>query len=517
MNAPRGPAPEEISSGQRVAITACVMIATLMQALDSTIANVALPYMQGSLAATSDQINWVLTSYIVSAAIMTPTTGWLERRFGRRRVFITCVVGFVVASMLCGTATSLTEMVLFRVVQGVFGAPLVPIAQSTLLDTYPASTRGQAMAVFGLGVMLGPIIGPTLGGWLTEYYDWRWVFYVNVPIGAAALALALGFLPRRGADPSARIDIFGFATLGLAIASLQLFLDRGEQLDWFSSVEIQAELALFLLGLYLFVVHTVTARRPTFVDRRLFADRTFVISQLLVFVVGAVLLATLALLSPYLENLLDYPVLTAGLVLAPRGIGTMIAMVVVGRLIGRVDARLLLGFGFGLTAFALHEMSLYTLDVSEATIIRTGIIQGFGIGFVFVPLSTVAFATLPSELRTQGTGFYSLMRNIGSSVGISMMSFLLIRNGQILHSSLGEHISPFARGVQWLGDTVDLTTEQGRATVNDLVVQQAEVIAYADCFRLMMFASLAVLPLILLVQRADRPVGKPASAGAEMH
>ncbi|WP_062219006.1 DHA2 family efflux MFS transporter permease subunit [Aureimonas sp. D3] len=513
MSAPVAPAPEDITPGERAAITACVMIATLMQALDSTIANVALPYMQGSLSATSDQINWVLTSYIVAAAIMTPTTGWLERRFGRRRVFIICIIGFVAASMLCGTATSLTEMVLFRLVQGIFGAPLVPIAQSTLLDTYPVSTRGQAMAVFGLGVMLGPIIGPTLGGWLTEYYDWRWVFYVNVPIGVAALVLALGFLPKRGTDPSARIDLFGFATLGLAIAALQLFLDRGEQLDWFSSLEIQVELALFLLGLYLFVVHTVTSRRATFVDRRLFADRTFVVSQLLVFIVGAVLLATLALLSPYLENLLDYPVLTAGLVLAPRGIGTMIAMVVVGRLIARVDARVLLGFGFGLTAYALYEMSLYTLDVSEATIIRTGIIQGFGIGFVFVPLSTVAFATLPSELRTQGTGFYSLMRNIGSSVGISMMTFLLTRNGQILHASLGEHVSPYARGVQWLGDTLDLTTEQGRAAVNALVGQQAEVIAYADCFRLMMAASLVALPLLLLLKVPDAgSAHKPAMA-----
>jgi len=516
MSAIVAPSPDEITPGQRAAITACVMIATLMQALDSTIANVALPYMQGSLAATSDQINWVLTSYIVSAAIMTPTTGWLERRFGRRRVFVICIVGFVAASMLCGTATSLTEMVLFRVVQGIFGAPLVPIAQSTLLDTYSVSARGQAMAVFGLGVMLGPIIGPTLGGWLTQYYDWRWVFYVNVPIGIGALVLALGFLPRRGTDPAARIDMFGFATLGLAIASLQLFLDRGEQLDWFASLEIQVELALFLLGLYLFVVHTLTSRGPTFLDRRLFLDRTFVVSQVLIFIVGAVLLSTLALLSPYLEDLLNYPVLTAGLLLAPRGVGTMIAMVFVGRLVGRVDARFLLAFGFGLTALALYDMSRFTQDVSEATIIRTGIIQGFGIGFVFVPMSTVAFATLPPELRTQGTGFYSLMRNIGSSVGISLMSFLLTRNAQILHASLGEHISPYARGVQWLGDTLDLTTEQGRAVANAMVAQQAEVIAYADCFLLMMVASLFALPLLLLLKAPDAETAREAAAGAAM-
>lgn len=504
MTAASATAPQQATGSRRIAITICVMIATLMQALDSTIANVALPYMQGTLSATSDQINWVLTSYIVAAAITTPTTGWLEQRFGRRRLFILCIIGFVCASMLCGMATSLGEMVAFRLIQGIFGAPLVPLAQATLLDTYPRNVQGQAMAMFGLGVMLGPILGPTLGGWLTQYYDWRWVFYVNVPIGAVALFLAIVYLPRRPPDPTARIDAFGFATLGLAIASLQLFLDRGQQLDWFQSVEIQLEFGLFVLGLYLFVVHTVTARTGSFIDRRLFLDRNFVVCQVLIFVVGAVLLATLALLSPYLERLLGYPVLTAGIALAPRGIGTMIAMLVVGRLIGRVDVRLLLAAGFLMTSFALFEMSRFTDAVSEATLIRTGILQGFGIGFVFVPMSTVAFATLPGSLRTQGTGFYSLMRNIGSSVGISAMGFLLVRNQQIFHSSLAADVSPYARSVQQLGDAIDLSTLQGRAAVDAMVGIQAEIVAYADCFILMMYASLAALPLILLL-RTGRP------------
>ncbi|MEJ5081538.1 MULTISPECIES: DHA2 family efflux MFS transporter permease subunit [unclassified Ochrobactrum] len=495
---------QQAAGSRRVAITLCVMVATLMQALDSTIANVALPYMQGALSATSTQVNWVLTSYIVAAAITTPATGWLEERFGRRRLFIICIIGFVGASMLCGTATSLTEMVVFRLIQGVFGAPLVPLAQATLLDTYPRRIQGQAMAMFGLGVMLGPILGPTLGGWLTEYYDWRWVFYVNVPIGAFALFLAVGYLPKRPSNPNARIDAFGFATLSLAIASLQLFLDRGQELNWFQSVEIRFEFGLFILGFYLFIVHTATARSESFINRNLFVDRNFVVSQFLIFVVGAVLLATLAMLSPYLQELLDYPVLTAGIVLAPRGIGTMIAMILVGRLIGKVDIRLLLAAGFMMTAYSLWEMSKFTQNVSEATLIRTGIIQGFGIGFVFVPMSTVAFATLPDALRTQGTAFYNLVRNIGSSVGISVMSFLLVQNQQIIHSSLARDVSPYSRALQQLGNAVDVSSLQGRAEINGLVSVQAEVIAYADCFLLMMYASLAALPLILLLRATDR-------------
>jgi len=488
-----------VSGSRRLAVTVCVMVATLMQALDSTIANVALPYMQGSLATTSTQVNWVLTSYIVAAAILTPATGWLEARFGRRPLFIICVIGFVVASMLCGTATSIEQMVIYRMIQGAFGAPVVPLSQAVLLDSYPLSQRGQAMAIFGLGVMLGPILGPTLGGWLTQYYDWRWVFYVNVPFGILALFLAFGFLEGKPGSSSAKLDWFGFATLGLAIAALQLLLDRGEQLNWFQSTEIQIEFALTILGLYLFVVHTVTARKP-FLDGRLFMDRNFVMGQVLIFVVGAVLLATLSLLSPYLENLMGYPVLTAGLVLAPRGIGTMVAMVMVGRLMSVVDAKYLLLVGLGLTAVALHQMSQFTPDISQGTIIWTGLIQGFGLGFVFVPLSTVTFTTLLPELRTQGTGFYSLMRNVGASVGISVTTFLLTRNASIMHADLAAHVSPYSRAVQQLAPVLQLDTLTGRATVNELIDIQAEIIAYSDNFVLMMYITILTMPLVFLLR-----------------
>jgi DHA2 family multidrug resistance protein len=459
-----------------------------MQALDTTIANVALPHMQGSLSATSSQINWVLTSYIVAAAIMTPATSILESWFGRRKLFMFSIAGFVLASMLCGTSTSLSEIVIFRLLQGIFGAPLVPLAQATLLDTYPESKRGQAMAIFGLGVMLGPILGPTLGGWLTENYNWRWVFYVNVPVGALALMLALAVLPDSPREKK-RLDWLGFASLGLAVASLQVFLDRGEQLDWFASREIMLEFAIFITGLWIFVVHTAF-NSDGFVDRRLFFDRNFVVGIILAFVVGAVLLATLSLLTPYLENLMDYPTMSAGLILAPRGLVT------------RVSSRYLLLSGFVLTAYALYEMSLFTPAVTQAMLIRTGILQGFGFGFVFVPLSTVIFATLEPELRTQGTAFYNLMRNIGSSVGISVVGYILFYNTQVSRSALVGYISPLERGVQLNNHGLDLTTQSGLQAVDQIVTTQATIISYGDCFAFMMYGALLSILLLPMLRQA---------------
>jgi DHA2 family multidrug resistance protein len=491
-------------------ITATVMLATLMQALDTTIANVALPYMQGSLSATSDEINWVLTSYIVAAAIITPATGWLEARFGRKPLFLTSVIGFIVTSMLCGAAVSLAQIVVFRLLQGVFGAPLVPLSQSVLLDAYPREQQGQAMAVFGLGVMLGPILGPTLGGWLTDSYSWRWVFYVNVPFGVLC-ALGIGlFLGRRADRPmAARLDWLGFATLSLGIGALQLFLDRGERLDWFASPEIRLEAALCVLGFYLFTVHTLSARDP-FIDPALFRDRNFLIGIMLIFIVGVVLLATLTMLTPYLETLMNYPVLTAGLVLAPRGFGTMAAMVIAGQLLRYIDPRLLIATGLGITGLALYLMTGFTPDVSQATLVRTGLIQGFGIGCVFVPLSTVAFGTLAPALRTQATGLFNLMRNIGSSIGISMMSYLLVRNSATEQAALVEHITPYRQVVRDYAHELNLATFTGRAALAQIVTAQAEAVAFIDNFKLMMFVSFLAIPLVLLVQRPRRLPGDRA-------
>jgi len=493
-----------------VLLTLCVMLATIMQALDTTIANVALPYMQGSLSASIDQINWVLTSYIVAAAIATPVTGFLEARFGRKRLFLVAVAGFTAASVLCGIAQTLPEMVMFRLVQGLFGASLVPLSQAVLLDSYPKEKHGQAMAMWGVGVMVGPILGPTLGGWLTEVYNWRWVFYINVPIGILTFVGLSAYLSETPTKKGS-FDWFGFAMLSIAIGSFQMMLDRGEQLDWFSSTEIVVEGVVAALAFYLFLVQTFTAKSP-FIDPHIFKDRNFTIGLCFIFVVGIILLASLALITPYLQNLMGYPVLTAGLVLAPRGMGTMVAMMIVGRIINRVDARVLLGAGLLLTAEVLWEMTYFTPDVSQWTLVRTGVLQGMGLGFMFVPLSTITFSTLPALFRTQGTALYSLMRNIGSSIGISLVIFLLTRNTQIVHSELVAHVTPFNDALGALGPAQfwSRATTVGLAALDAEVTKQASIVAYADDFKLMMLVALVALPLVFLLRRARAHAGETA-------
>ncbi len=508
---PRGSAGAGLSRGL---ITVSIMLATVLQTLDMTIANVALPHMQGSMSATQDQIAWVLTSYIVAAAIMTPLTGFLAGRFGRKRLFIASVAGFTVASMLCGAATSLYELVLFRLLQGVFGAGLVPLSQAVLLDTYPRERHGSAMALWGVGVMVGPILGPTLGGYLTEFYNWRWVFYINVPFGALALLGILASVPETTPERDRPFDLFGFSLLGLAIGALQLMLDRGQTLDWFSSTEILAESALAALFLYLFLVHIFTARRP-FVEPGLFRDRNFSVGLVFIFIMGVILLATLALLPPFLQNLMGYPVLTTGYVLAPRGVGTMIAMILVGRLNASVDLRGFILLGLGLTALSLWEMAGFTTDVSAWTVVRTGITQGLGLGFIFVPLSTITFTTLAPHYRNEGTAMFSLMRNIGSSVGISAMVTLLAHNLQINHAALSEALTPFNAALRSAGRLWDPATASGAAALNAELTRQAATIAYLEDFRLMMWVTLLAIPLLLLVRRADTRQRREAVAAGQ--
>ncbi len=496
--------------GTRVAVTLCVILATIMQALDTTIANVALPYIQGSVSASQDQINWVLTSYIVAAAIMTPPTGFLAGRFGRKRLFLASVLGFTLTSMLCGMAQSLEEIVLFRVLQGLFGAALVPLSQSVLLDIYPKERQGSAMAMFGVAVMLGPILGPVLGGWLTETYSWRWVFYINLPIGILAFAGISAVLPETERQPNAKLDWFGFGTLSVAIGALQLFLDRGEQLDWFGSGEIVVEAIVAAGAAWLFLVHTFTAKAP-FVRPALFRDRNFTAGVVFISIVGVTYLASLALLTPYLQNLMNYPIVTAGLVMGPRGIGTMAAMLVVGRLVGKVDTRLLLAVGLGLTAWALYEMTRWTPDVSQTTIIVNGMIQGAGLGFLFVPLSAATLSTLSPAQRTEGAGFYNLSRNIGSSIGISVVASLLTRNTQANHADIVQHVTAVNRMFEdpTIAQFLSPVTAAGRAALDSLVTRQAQIIAYVDDFKLMMILTLAVIPLLIAFRKP--PAGAAAS------
>src|SRR5580693_312574 len=439
-------APLELPKHTRVAITLCVILATLMQALDTTIANVALPYMQGSVSASQDEIAWVLTSYIVAAAIMTPPTGYLTSRFGLKRLFLVSIAGFTVSSVLCGMAQSLVQIVLFRILQGLFGAALVPLSQTVLMNINSKERQGSAMALWGVAVMAGPVLGPVLGGWLTEAYSWRYVFYINLPIGVLAFVGMTTFLPETARNTTAKLDWLGFGTLSLTIAALQVMLDRGEELDWFGSGEIVTEAIIAASAFYLFLVHTFTAHEP-FVRPSLFRDRNFTAGVLFISIVGLTYYASLALQPPYLQNLMNYPIVSAGLVLGPRGVGTMGAMLIVGRLIGRVDTRLLLALGLGLTAWSFHVMTGWTPDVSQTTIVVVGIIQGVGLGFIFVPLSVVTLSTLAPERRAEGAGLYSLSRNIGSSIGISVVNSLLTRNTQVNHAEITPSIRSEERRV----------------------------------------------------------------------
>ena len=364
MNAP-APAPplyETISPTLKWLLTVCIMMATIMQALDTTIANVALPYMQGSLATTQDQINWVLTSYIVAAAIMTSPLGWMATRFGRKKLFIVCTAGFTVASMLCGVALTIEQMVAYRLLQGVFGAALVPLSQAVMLDIFPPAKRGSAMAIWGMGVMLGPIMGPTLGGWLTDSYSWRWVFFVNLPFGILTTAGLWIFMSETPTRRDVPFSWFGFLSLSLGIGSLQMMLDRGEQLGWFESPEIIIEAILSVVGFYFFLADCFTSERP-FISVRIFRDWNFSIALVFMFLVGVILLATMALITPFIQVLLNYPVLSSGYLLGTRGIGTFVAMFLVGRLSGKVDARLLIFVGLVLATGSLWLMVGWSLDV----------------------------------------------------------------------------------------------------------------------------------------------------------
>ena len=500
----------------RMIVTFCVVGATLMQALDQTIANVALPYMQGSLSATFDEITWVLTSYITAAAIMTAPVGWLASRFGRKHLFITSLIGFTVASMMCGAAQSLAQMVIFRLLQGVFGAALVPLSQATMIDIYPVEQRGKAMAIWGLGVMVGPVLGPTLGGYLTEMYNWRYVFYINLPFGILATLGLTFFMPRSLVNFNLRFDWIGFGVLSLGIGGLQLMMDRGQVQDWFTSTEVIAEAVIGGLGVYLFIVHMATAKEP-FIPIALFKDRNFATGLALMFVAGTILVSSSSLMAPWLQNLANYPVETAGLIMAPRGIGTMMAMMSGGRLVGRLDPRKVMAVGILMLAGSTWEMTSWTPDISQWTIITTIMVQGAGIGFAFLPLQVLAFATLPPQYRTDGASLFSLLRNIGAAVGVSITSSVLVHNAQVLHETIGASVTPFNRALQgggMISRAWNPMHAHGAAVLDQIVNQQAQIAAYIDDYWMMTFTTLPSLALLFLLRRPRASSSAPIEAHA---
>lgn len=509
----RRPAPIEdvalLPSENHLLLIVGVMSATLLQVLDITIANVAIPHMQSTLGATPDTISWVLTSYIIASAVAMPITGWLSDRIGSRRLFIWSVAGFVGASMLCGMAQNLEEMVIFRAVQGVAGAFIAPLSQAALLDTTKPSRQSSIIALWGMGVMIGPILGPVLGGWITENWSWRWVFYVNVPVGALCLAILLAELPSRRIVRR-RFDLFGFSMIAICLSCLQLFLDRGSQLDWFASKETWLYAFLILSTAWIAVIHFATADQPLF-DRHLFANVNFVVALLFMVVIGIVMFATMALLPPMLQGLFGYDVVDTGMVLMPRGVGVLISMQLSGLLMRKgVDARWMVSLGFLVGAWSLYQMTGWSLDVDRYHIVMSGVIQGLGIGLVFIPLQATAFATLPPQLRTDGSSLLNLTRSVGSSIGISVMITLLSRNTQTSHSDLAGHITPAITGMLDLSslDRFQQYGEAGLGVLDALVTRQAAMVAYVDDFWLMMWLSLASVPMVLIMRKNVAPAAR---------
>jgi DHA2 family multidrug resistance protein len=486
-----------VATPDRLLLVASAVLASLLYTVDTTIANIALPHMQGSLQATQDQIAWVLTSYIVVSAIATPLTGFLGGRLGLRKVLAFSIAGFTLTSMACGFAATLEEMVLFRALQGAMGAALVPLSQVALLNAYPRELHGRATALWGMGVVVGPIIGPTLGGYLTEYLNWRWVFFVNVPFGIFAFLGILASVPREAGDRSRRFDGLGFGLLALSIGLFQLMLDRGHGQDWFTSPEIVTEAVLCLVFFYMFVVHSNTTREPFF-DTRLLADRNLVISVGMMLFIGVALLAPTVLLPPFLQQLQGYPVLDAGWLMAARGASAFAAMGLAGRLVGRVDPRVLMSGGLIAMGLAMWMMAGFNLDTPWQTVAAANLLMGLGMPPIFVPMSVVAYATLPQSLRAEAGALLTLVRNIGSGIGVSLAVALLARSTQMNQSYLVEKLSIFDTD-RW-GPLVRAAGDNAGVAAMSEISRQAAAIAYASDFRVMAFAMFAAIPLALLIR-----------------
>lgn len=494
-----------------VLISLAVMSATVMQVLDTTIVNVALPHMQGELAATPDQITWILTTYLVASGVFMPLTGYFTDRMGQKRYLLASIIGFVIASGLCGIATNLTEIVVFRTLQGVFGAALVPLSQSIMIQTFPPDQRGRAMAIWGVGVMVGPILGPTLGGYLTEALNWRWTFFINLPVGVLSVLLAAWTVPdtpRRARE----MDWPGLIFMMLAVGGLQFMLDRGNRYDWFASPMIQITAAISLVGFLGFVIHSFTPREHHLFNLKIFLDRNFATSSLLLMLFGLGLFGALVLQPLMFESLLGYPASTAGWLMAPRGAASMISMMVMGRFVGRVPPRNLVTVGIILCTVGSYAMTGYTLEISIWHLIWPAILQGLGLGMIFVPLSAVAFATLPKQSVAEATGIYSLMRTIGSSIGISITALIYARESQVAWNEIGSNIQPFNPALPSYLDRLGLTISDPNAIVilAGELRRQAQMVGLLDAFSLITWSFVLMLPLALVLRRVGTPAGASA-------
>jgi MFS transporter, DHA2 family, multidrug resistance protein len=504
-------------------IAAGVMLATFMEVLDTSVANVSLTHIAGSLSVSNDEATWVLTSYLVSNAVILPTSSWLSRRFGRRRFLITCITIFTIASMLCGLANSLGFLILARIIQGAGGGALQPVSQAVMLETFPPEKRGAAMSVYAMGVIVAPILGPTLGGWLTDDYSWRWVFYINIPVGIAAIWMCLRFLedpPYLRNAPAGKFDSFGVGFLALWIGCLQVMLDKGQDDDWFSSNFIRWLAVLAVIGFIVFLVRELTTPNPI-VNLSVLKDRNLAIGVVLNFSVGAILYGTTAVVPMFLQLLLGYPSLQAGLVMSPRGIGAIVGSIVAGRILSKIDGRLWMAQGVVVLGLGMFLFGAINLNISPGDIIWPTIITGFGITSIFVPMTTFSVATMKREKMGDAAGLTSLVRNLGGSVGISLVTAFVTRGTQAHQDLLVGHLTrfatPFRNQLAILQHA--LSAQSGQAALmkaygvlNQTLQQQAALLAYVDNFRLLALICLALVPIIFLFKKAKGPA--PASMPA---
>lgn len=469
-----------------------------------TVANVSLPQMQGSLSATQDQIAWVVTLNIVATAVATPLSAWLVSRLGRRRLMLLSVTGFALASLACGLANSLEALVLFRVLQGACGAPLVPVSQAIIQDTYPRSSHGSVLAVFGMGAVIGPIMGPVLGGYLSELYSWRWVFFMILPFTVAALIGVWLFLRDSEQPSSVRLDWTGFLTLAVAVSCVQLMLDRGERADWFESMEIVAYAVFAIVGLYLFIAHSFTARQP-FLTPSLFRDRNFSIGIIIVFVFGMLNFTPMTLVPPLLQNIGGYPDSIIGFILGARGSGTMLAFVSMLYL-SRFDPRKLIAIGFVLQAVAGWMMAQLDVNLSIWNVFWPMFLQGFGVGILWVPITMVTFSTLAESHLNEGTAVYHLVRNIGSSIHIAISIALVLRMTRMNYAEMAPAISPFNEllSMPWVIGPFDVDSTGGLLALRGELARQATMIGYIDSFYFFSMTALVVLPLVMLISHRKR-------------
>lgn len=491
-------------------ITIPSMIASTMVAVDITIANVALPHMQSSLSASQEQVLWVLTSYLVAGAIATPLSGWLAGRVGRKNVMLFSVAGFTAASALCGLSTSLTMIVLARFMQGACGASLIPLSQAILLDINPPEEHAKAMAIYALGSMAGPIIGPTLGGWLTDTLSWRWVFFINVPFGILSFAGMAMFLVRRRNRDVPRFDLFGFITVSIALTSLQLILDRGEHLDWWESGEIRLYAVILAIFGYLTAVHMFTAKN-TFIRPELFRDRNFAVGSIFSMMIGIVAFATIPLVVVMTQSLLGYSALHTGVVGLPRAIGTLFSMLIVTRLVGLFDVRAIIITGLAIMGYSMLMYAQMDLYVDEQALLVTGFVQGMGSGLIFVPLSVVVFSTLPPTLRNEGASMYALTRNIGNAIGISLLNVQLVQDVAASRNTLVQGLRPDNPIVQYARPDLDFGATGTLARLNGEVLRQASMAGNVAIYQFVFIMTLFLIPLVLLLR-----VNKVKSADATL-